>query len=189
MAYDEPPIEHVRVADLRLDLQNSRFPVSSVNAAAAMNLLFEEHDVLEVAKLILRSGYFDDEFPLVFQEDGANVILEGNRRVSALKALWDPTLVPACEQQLRQMLKHHATEAISLPESIRVMVVSLRSRARRPDPHEGQTSNNFRNATLGGSSHFTSAAPKTLSGPGPATLMSPSIPNRAHTARRSSANP
>jgi hypothetical protein len=79
------------------------------------------------ALLILRDGYFDNEVPIVIAEDVGSgktkyTVLEGNRRVSALKALNDPTLIPGHEQEVRTLLKRYAVEAQNLPKRIRVLV-------------------------------------------------------------------
>lgn len=129
MPYAEPPIKKVKVTDLRLDLDNFRFPSAHLSDQAAMNFLFEEHNVLDVARLILRSGYFDNEIPLVVPESDGYVILEGNRRVSALRALLNPSLVPARQAELQRLLKRYSPEAANLPGSIRVMVVESREEA------------------------------------------------------------
>ena len=86
MAYRQMPIEQVKISDLRLDIDNFRIPIKQLNEHAAMNYLFAEHDVRSVASLILRDGYIDNEIPMVTAEGGSYVILEGNRRLSALRA-------------------------------------------------------------------------------------------------------
>lgn len=43
--------------------------------------------MLDQIKLFLRDGYFDNEVPIGVEENGEYVVLEGNRRVSALKAV------------------------------------------------------------------------------------------------------
>lgn len=42
----------------------------------------------------MRGTYFDNEVPIVVQEGRKYVVLEGNRRVSALKAIQQPDLGP-----------------------------------------------------------------------------------------------
>ena len=129
MVYAEPPITKVAVASLRLDPENYRFPATQDSDPAAMNYLFQSHGCMDVARLILRSGYFDNEIPLVTPEGDSYVILEGNRRVAALRALKKPSLVPAYQTELERLLKRHASEAAELPEEIRVMVVDSREGA------------------------------------------------------------
>ncbi len=99
-----------------------------------MKYLFASEDVLGAARLILRDGYFDNEVPIAISssakaDSAPYIVLEGNRRVSALKALHDPTLVPGHENELRALLKRYAVEAGNLPDRIRVIVAPDRTTA------------------------------------------------------------
>lgn len=132
VSYQQLPMDQVKVEDLVLDLDNYRIPTRPDDEAAALNYLFAEEDVLDAATLILRDGYFDNEVPIVVEEDGAHVVLEGNRRVSALKALLDPDSVPSHTVEIRRLLTRFAVEAENLPLSIRVLVAPSREVAR---PH------------------------------------------------------
>ncbi|TCM35138.1 hypothetical protein [Kribbella sp. VKM Ac-2568] len=131
MTYDPLPIETVAVDDLALDLENYRIPVASTDENAALNYLYAEEEVFETARLIIRDGYFDNEVPIVVKDGDTYVVLEGNRRVSALKVLSDPTLIPAHEHAIRALLKRYETEADDLPDEIRVLVAPSRSVAAR----------------------------------------------------------
>lgn len=133
MGYAQLPMVEVNVEDLRLDLANYRIPSRRDDEAAALNYLYAEEDVLGAAKLILRDGYFDNEVPIVIEdEDGAYIVLEGNRRVSALKGLLDPTEVPSHARELQALLKRYAVEAEDLPKAIRVLIAPSREDA---NPH------------------------------------------------------
>ena len=133
MAYVPLPIVDARIDDLCLDLDNYRIPTSRDNEAAALRYLFESEDVMDAALLILRDGYFDNEVPIVIKDGHRGyAVLEGNRRVSALKALNDPTLAPSHATEIRALLKRYATEAHNLPSEIRVLVAPDRPAAR---PH------------------------------------------------------
>ena len=114
---------------MQLDLDNYRIPTHRENEAAALAYLFAAEDVLSSAKLIIRNGYFDNEVPVVFLEGDHYVVLEGNRRVSALKALHDPELVPQHVDEVRALLRRYAIEAENLPSSIRVLVAESREQA------------------------------------------------------------
>lgn len=129
MAYSQLPIEEVQVRDLQLDLGNYRFPIDQPTESAAMNYLFAAHDVMSVARIILRDGYVDNELPLVVREDKRLTILEGNRRLSALRALLDPSLVPSHQTELDRLLRRYAPEAADLPKTIRVMCFPNREAA------------------------------------------------------------
>lgn len=134
MAYEQLPIVEADLEHLLLDLENYRIPTRRDDEAAALKYLFASEDVLGAARLILRDGYFDNEVPIAVsnsaETDGPPyIILEGNRRVSALKALHDPTLVPGHENELRALLKRYAVEAENLPDRIRVIVAPDRATA------------------------------------------------------------
>jgi hypothetical protein len=122
VVYKQLPIKQVAVSSLRLDLQNYRLADRPGNDDVALLALFAAEKTLDLARLILRNGYFDNEIPVVFEEDGDYVVLEGNRRVSALKALLDPSIVPPHETEIRRLLVRHDQEAADLPAKIRVMI-------------------------------------------------------------------
>lgn len=130
MAYEPLPMVEVAIDDVRLDLDNYRIPTKPKDEAAALLYLFASEDVMDAAQSILRNGYFDNEVPIVIEApDGSYVVLEGNRRVSALKALRDPGLAPGHEAKVRQLLKRFTAEAEDLPERIRVLVAPDRETA------------------------------------------------------------
>lgn len=134
MAYEQLPMVEVDLDRLELDLENYRIPTRRDDEAGALKYLFASEDVLSAARLIIRDGYFDNEVPIVISAPPAGnvaryTVLEGNRRVSALKALQDPTVVPGHEAQVRALLKRYAVEAENLPERIRVLVAPDRATA------------------------------------------------------------
>lgn len=129
MPYVEYPIESVEIGELHLDVTNYRFANDQPTETAAMNYLWAEEDVKEVATLILRDQYVDNELPLVVREGGRLVLLEGNRRVSALLALLNPNLAPAHQGEIERLLKRYAIEAEGLPQRIRAMILPDRQTA------------------------------------------------------------
>jgi hypothetical protein len=132
MAYKQLPMVEVRVADLRLDLENYRIPIRPDDEAAALKYLFASEGVVDQARDFLRSSYFDNEVPIVVRETGTYVVLEGNRRVSALKAIQDSKLVPEHAHEMDALLVRYATEVPNMPKKIRVLVAPSRDAAR---PH------------------------------------------------------
>lgn len=125
MAYTPLPIKEVLLSDICLDLENYRVPTPSADDADALKYLFVSEDVMEIAEKILRNGYFDNEVPVVYpdpQNKGTYVVVEGNRRVSALKALNNPSVVPSHQEKLKKLLNQFQEEAEDLPSKIRVMV-------------------------------------------------------------------
>lgn len=131
VGYKPLPIIEVGLDKLRLDLKNYRIPIAPNDEDAALNYLFASEDVLDQIKLFLRDGYFDNEVPIVVEENGEYVVLEGNRRVSALKALAQPDIVPAHQAQVEELRTRYATEVPNMPQAIRVIVVPTREAARK----------------------------------------------------------
>lgn len=134
MGYAQLPMIEVDLDGLMLDLDNYRIPTHRDDEAGALKYLFASEDVLGAARLIIRDGYFDNEVPVVISAAPAGkverfTVLEGNRRVSALKALKAPSIVPGHEAQIRALLKRYAVEAENLPERIRVLVAPDRATA------------------------------------------------------------
>jgi ParB-like chromosome segregation protein Spo0J len=81
---------------LHLDSKNPRLgrETSSRAPREIIQYLFEHDKAVEVADSIATRGYFPNEPLLAVQEDGRYVVVEGNRRLAALKALREPGLLP-----------------------------------------------------------------------------------------------
>jgi hypothetical protein len=122
-------VRKVKVDVLSLDLNNYRFAAEQPDEVMAFNYLFDEEDVIKVANSLLREGYRTNEVPLVVEEDGRYVVLEANRRISALRALRDPSLVPNHRDSLEKLVRRHQTEADDLPDEIYVTVYPDRATA------------------------------------------------------------
>lgn len=89
--------QHVKVDDLLLDVKNPRLAELGITSNATpfdlVKALWEEMAVEEVAMSIAYSGYFDHE-PLFVEptSQGKYVVIEGNRRLAAVKLLLDASL-------------------------------------------------------------------------------------------------
>ena len=87
------------VTELAFDIENPRLSESELGSspsdAEIIEALWDSMDVREVMLSIAASGYFQHE-PLIVQREGRqNVVIEGNRRLAAVRILLDPTLVEA----------------------------------------------------------------------------------------------
>ncbi len=83
------------VASLLLDLENPRFrhPVDSQKAALREHLAMERDKIVNLARDIATQGAVNPtELPVIMEEDGHLVVIEGNRRLAALKLLLTPVL-------------------------------------------------------------------------------------------------
>ena len=113
-----------RPTELHFDLRNPRVTEDPFeDETAALEYLVDHADANELVLSILNSGWMDYE-PLIVLE-GSNIVLEGNRRLAALRILSD--------RGLREELKIDLPEEPgpdALPEFVRVHPVGSRATAR-----------------------------------------------------------
>ncbi len=104
--YDQWPREKVKITDLFLDSKNIRLDgAANLSQDALINDLFSNEDAMQVLKSIAVNGFFPDEIPVTVKEDKKFTVLEGNRRVAAVKALLRPEIVPSKESAIKGILK------------------------------------------------------------------------------------
>ena len=110
--------------NLKLDLKNPRSPDSAFDTEEDVLAYLVDHaDVDELVQAIVSSGWHDYEALIVLSDE--NIVLEGNRRLAALRILADP--------QLRARLKIELNEAVgptALPDAVRIRRVPSRRDAR-----------------------------------------------------------
>ena len=86
--------ETAEVDSLHLDSRNPRLIQYGLAADASepdvLRVLIDQMDVEEVAMSIAASGYWDHEPLFVVKEKGKDVVIEGNRRLAAVKLLRNP---------------------------------------------------------------------------------------------------
>ncbi len=88
----------------------SRFPAwpSSTfvdREADIIKLLWDTMDVQELVLSIAASGYFKHEPVIVCRERGRNVVIEGNRRLAAVKLLLRPRIGQELNAKIPEMSK------------------------------------------------------------------------------------
>lgn len=88
--------DRVSPLSLRLDINNPRFitPISPTQEEARKHLLRHEDVEGIIQSIISFGGITPGERPIVCEEGGSYVVLEGNRRVCAYQLLVDPSLYP-----------------------------------------------------------------------------------------------
>lgn len=97
------PINEYPIEQLYLDQYNIRTPISSQDQDALIRDMFANEDAFDLVRSYVQNGVFPDEFPIVVEEDGKLIAIEGNRRLAALKALLDPNKVPSIEKKIRTL--------------------------------------------------------------------------------------
>ena len=115
-------IKLLAVSDLTFDPNNPRLAEFDVveREADIIKLLWDTMDVQELVLSIAASGYFKHEPVIVAKENGRNVVIEGNRRLAAVKLLLQPNIgkklnakIPEITKERRQALR----EIPALPSS------------------------------------------------------------------------
>ena len=111
-------IRPMKVSDLSFDVDNPRLPEFDLNGNGTeidiIRVLWEAMDVREVLMSIAASGFFPHEPLIVAQEGEKNVVIEGNRRLAAVKVLLDPSLIEM-EVDLPEMTEDGKEALLELP--------------------------------------------------------------------------
>lgn len=106
MANNEWKNKRISVASLHLDAKNPRLGAAAYGASPRelIQLLFAHDKALEVAQSIALRGFFQNEPLLAIQENKKYIVVEGNRRLAALKALREPGLLDGpLERQMERL--------------------------------------------------------------------------------------
>lgn len=126
-AVEKPPSpgqDAIAPADLHFDRENPRFvDMGYSDETDIIRELYDHADVDELIQSILSAGYIDFE-PLIVLR-ASNIVLEGNRRLAALRLITN--------EDLRRKLKISLPDIEApqpLPERLRVLVVEHRDDAR-----------------------------------------------------------
>lgn len=99
------------VSELTFDYKNPRLPEFGLHSETPekeiIRILWDAMDVRELVMSISASGFFCQEPLIIASEGGQNVVIEGNRRLAAVRLLLEPTLV----KKLELPVKHLADDA------------------------------------------------------------------------------
>lgn len=91
---DIAPVNKLAVENLTFDLTNPRLPEFDLTHSSTemdvIKVLWNAMDVRELVLSIAASGFFIHEPLIVFQENEKNVVIEGNRRLAAVRILLEP---------------------------------------------------------------------------------------------------
>lgn len=91
--WDEMVVDVVN--DLHLDPRNVRLDIpDGVPESDIVQDLFTNEKALSLVEGIAKIGLLTHEVPIVVDRDGQLIVVEGNRRVAALKAIQNPYLAP-----------------------------------------------------------------------------------------------
>ena len=113
MAADNWPTKPLLVTSLHLDSKNPRLGRETLSRAPReiIQYLFEYDKALEIADSISTRGFFPNEPLLAVKEKDRLVIVEGNRRLAALKALREPGLLEGSLERQVERLSRRITNS------------------------------------------------------------------------------
>ena len=119
------------VTNLHLDSRNPRLgrETSSRAPRDIILYLFQHDKAIEVTESIATRGYFANEPLLAIRENDRFVVVEGNRRLAALKALREPGLLEGALQRAVERLSRRITD----PQSIATVPVTIAPNRRATD--------------------------------------------------------
>src|SRR3990167_2370266 len=88
------PEKEIALQQLLLDEENIRLDLENKTQDAVIADLFVNEDAMQLLISIHKNGLFPDEIPVVIKNDGKYIVIDGNRRVVALKAMYTPGIAP-----------------------------------------------------------------------------------------------
>lgn len=99
MDYSTWEEKQLLVNNILLDPRNPRIPPTSepLDQHSLITELVAHDKVYELAQNIALNGYYPVEALIVAREDGQNIVVEGNRRLAALKLLIAPEAAPEAQ--------------------------------------------------------------------------------------------
>ena len=133
MAIHSWPTKSLSVTSLQLDAKNPRLGRETLSRAPReiIQYLFEHDKALEVARSIATRGFFPNEPLLAVKENGRTVVIEGNRRLAALKALREPGLLEGSQERQVEQLSRRITDLRSIATVPVTMAPSRRATDRQ----------------------------------------------------------
>ncbi len=113
-------IEEININDIVLDDENPRIPYSLRNQSEdeLLNYLIRTASLVELIKSIGERGFFAGEPLLLVKESEKYVVVEGNRRVSALKLLQDPDKAKELINSIKDAVESSEVQPIDIPAII-----------------------------------------------------------------------
>jgi len=119
----------IPVPSLQLDPNNPRIPERQAPPTQPELIaeLVANDGIYELAKDITEVGYLPDSSLIAVWENGKHIVVEGNRRLTALKLLISPTLAPSLVQSKFKKLSQKAV--LPFIKSVKVEVAPSRDAA------------------------------------------------------------
>lgn len=126
-------LKSIKITNLFLDVENYRFEKQNSQLEAIVQMISDAKDKLyNLAEDILNVGLNPVDIPLVIKgsEENQYIVVEGNRRLTSLKVLCNPDLIPDEFSSLRKkFVRLRAERSQNIPSSIDCKVCQDRTEA------------------------------------------------------------
>lgn len=113
------PANHELVKNLHFDYMNPRLAEFGITKNTPekeiLAILWEAMDVRELVQSIAASGFFQQEELIVAKESNRLIVIEGNRRLAAVKVLLGESTVPESGWEIPKLSKEARDDLRSLP--------------------------------------------------------------------------
>lgn len=112
-------IHWLETKDLHFDRANPRLAeygiALDVSDSEIIKILWDEMDVLELVQSISASGFFPHESLIVAEEEGKRIVIEGNRRLAAVRVILESTLAEEHGWSLPPVSDDIRSQLLTLP--------------------------------------------------------------------------
>lgn len=129
-AHEATSVTWVKIEDLLFDPDNPRLPddIDGSNDTAVLEWMLRQGDSIELISSIGATGYSIAE-PLLLTESNKNsgsyIVVEGNRRLAALKLLIDPKIAPIKQKTVEEAVSNSTV----IPDKVPAIIYSKREDA------------------------------------------------------------
>ena len=115
-------VDSLPTKDLHFDRENPRLAEYGITKTAkvdeVISILWDTMDIKELVQSIAASGYFEHEPLIVAEENNKKIVIEGNRRLAAVKVLLKPDIVEEENWQIPTLSKSKLKKLERLPVKI-----------------------------------------------------------------------
>lgn len=111
------PIQMITLSSLEFDPNNPRLPqdIDGNDEKSVISYLIDEANVPELMMSIGEQGYFDGEPLLVVAREEQYIVVEGNRRLCALKLLQDEIKAPRAAKKIDEIKRTSPHKPTNIP--------------------------------------------------------------------------
>jgi len=115
-------MKEINLENLKLDLENPRLPSSfqkqKLDEIAVINWMLEDASIIELMLAIGQNDFFVGESLLIIEDEndkGNYIVVEGNRRLTSLKLLQNPSLADIHTKKIQKVIEETKKRPHNIP--------------------------------------------------------------------------